>query len=247
MPSRLPCFSPKCLSFFRQLEKNNSRDWFTPRKEVFETEARAPMIELVTWLNERLRKFAVDHVVEPPAKAVYRIYRDTRFSKDKTPYKTHVGALFPRRGLPKHGGASYYVGISHKSVEIAAGMYMPEPEQLKAFRDAVVRDSKSLLKLLSDSKVRRLMGQVQGDQMTRTPKGYTAEPGSDLDSLLRRKGLYFYVELDSKLATTPKIANEVIKRFEAMSPLVDHINKILLAAKRDEEEEVIPKRPAPMF
>jgi uncharacterized protein (DUF2461 family) len=151
------------------------------------------------------------------------------------------------RGLPKHGGASYYVGISHKSVEIAAGMYMPGPEELKAFRDAIARDTKSLTKILSDRTVRRLMGQAQGDQMARTPKGYTADPGSELDSLLRRKSLYFYTELDAKVATTPKLANEVMKRFEATSPLVDHLNKILLAAKSDEEDEVIPKRPAPMF
>jgi uncharacterized protein (TIGR02453 family) len=247
MPTRLPCFSPKCLSFFRQLEKNNKREWFTPRKTIFESEARTPMIELVTWLNERLRKFAVEHVVEPPAKAIYRIYRDTRFSKDKTPYKTHVSAFFPRRGLPKHGAASYYVGVSHKSLEIAGGMYMPGSEELKAFRDAVVRDEKTLTKLLQDRTLRRLLGDVQGDQMTRVPKGYDADPSSPVGSLLRRKHLYFYIELDAKVATTPKMANEVIKRFEAMAPIIDHINQILLAAKKDVEGDAIPKRPAPMF
>jgi uncharacterized protein (TIGR02453 family) len=247
MATRLPCFSPKCLSFFRQLEKNNAREWFTPRKSVFESEARAPMLELVVWLNERLRKFAVDHVVEPPAKAIYRIYRDTRFSKDKTPYKTHVSAFFPRHGLPKHGAASYYVGISHKSLEIAGGMYMPGPEELKAFRDAIVRDEKSLSKLLADRTLRRLLGDVQGEQSARLPKGYEADPKSPLESLLRRKHLYFYVELDPKVATTPKLANEVIKRFEAMAPVIDHLNQIILAAKKGDEEETIPKRPAPMF
>lgn len=242
-----PCFSPKCLSFFRQLEKNNDREWFKPRKAIFEAEARAPMLELVAWLNERMRKFAVDHVAEPPAKAIFRIYRDTRFAKDKTPYNTLVSAIFHRRGLPKPGGAAFYVAVSHKGVEVAGGMYMPAPEQLKAFRDAVARDAKPLSKILSDRTLRRLMGDVHGEQMTRVPKGYSAEPGSDAESLLRRKNIYFSVDLDAKLATTPKLANEVIKRFEALSPLVDHINRILLAAKRDEGEEAIPKRPEPMF
>ncbi len=79
-------------AFFRGLERNNCRDWFTPRKQLFETHIRAPMVELVTLLNQRLRDFAADHVADEPAKLLYRIYRDTRFSRDKTPYKTHLGA-----------------------------------------------------------------------------------------------------------------------------------------------------------
>src|SRR5438046_1539014 len=91
-PPPFPGFSKKMPSFFRALEKNNTREWFTPRKELFEAEVRGPMIELVSLVNEDLKRFAVDYVVSNPAKALYRIYRDTRFSKDKTPYKTHVGA-----------------------------------------------------------------------------------------------------------------------------------------------------------
>src|SRR3954471_2922809 len=100
MSKTFPGFSPKALSFFRQLERNNKREWFQPRKETFETELRKPMIELVAMINDDLRSFATDNVTEPN-KAIYRIYRDTRFSKDKTPYKTHIAASFHRRGLPK--------------------------------------------------------------------------------------------------------------------------------------------------
>ncbi len=90
-------FSQKAMTFLRQLEKNNTREWFQPRKPVFEAELRGPMLRFVALLNEDLARFAVDHVTDP-ARAIYRIYRDTRFSKDKTPYKTHIGALFPARG-----------------------------------------------------------------------------------------------------------------------------------------------------
>lgn len=121
-----PGFPPQALTFFRQLARNNTREWFQPRKAKYEEHVRGPMLDLVEQIVDDLRKFAVDHVV-PPAKAVYRIHRDTRFSNDKTPYKTHVAALLPRAGLEKHAGAGFYFSVSHEKVEIAAGMYMPGP------------------------------------------------------------------------------------------------------------------------
>src|SRR5215467_920767 len=88
-------FSPDALSFLRALKRNNRRDWFQPRKEKYEALIKTPMLEFVASLNEEFTRFAPAYVT-PPEKAVYRIYRDTRFSPDKTPYKTHVAAIFPR-------------------------------------------------------------------------------------------------------------------------------------------------------
>ena len=85
------------------------------------------MIALIEAINVELMDFAPDHVTDPK-KAFYRIYRDTRFSTDKTPYKTHIAAIFPRRNLHKHASAGFYFQISPKEVGIAAGMYMPGPE-----------------------------------------------------------------------------------------------------------------------
>src|SRR2546423_6282119 len=136
MGNAFPGFPREGLRFLRQLERNNSREWFQPRKELFEQRVREPMLRLVELLCDDVRKFAADHVVEPK-KALYRIYRDTRFSKDKTPYKTHIAAIFPARGLPKHAGAGFYFHISQKGVEIAGGMYMPGPPELAAVRKAI--------------------------------------------------------------------------------------------------------------
>jgi uncharacterized protein (TIGR02453 family) len=247
MPAGSPHFSPKALTFFRQLEKNNDRAWFTPRKAFFEAEVRGPMLELVAWLNDKLRAFAVDHVVDPPARAVYRIYRDTRFSKDKTPYKTHIGGIFPRRGLSRHGGAGYYVGVSHAGVDVAGGMYMPDPEELTAVRQAFVADAKRVAALLTAKATKRLAGELRGSQFVRLPKGYEAQPGSLLQDLLRRKQAYFNPKLDADLATTPELGAEVIRRFEAMAPFVEFLNAAILAAKKDEPADDAPKRPAPMF
>src|SRR5882672_3168342 len=89
MTKKFPGFSPDALSFLRALKRNNRREWFQPRKEKYEALIKVPMLEMVAALNEELARFAPDYVT-PPEKAVYRIYRDTRFSPDKTPYKTHI-------------------------------------------------------------------------------------------------------------------------------------------------------------
>src|SRR3954468_20114522 len=172
MAKSFPGFSPQALSFFRQLERNNRRECFQPRKEFFEQGVRGPMLELVALLNDDLRSFAADHVVADPAKAIYRIYRDTRFSKDKTPYKTHIGALFPRPGLEKHAGGSFYVGVSHKGVEVAGGMYMPGPGELAAVREAIAADEKAFRKLIGGKALRTAVGELQGERLAKVPKPY---------------------------------------------------------------------------
>src|SRR5947207_12514475 len=103
------------VAFLRALSRNNDREWFQPRKEIFESKLKAPMIELVEAINAELLKFAPDHITDPK-KAVYRIYRDTRFSADKTPYKTHVAAIFPHHGLAKQASAGFYFHLTAKSV-----------------------------------------------------------------------------------------------------------------------------------
>src|SRR6266852_3347510 len=113
-------FSPEALAFLRALRRNNRREWFQPRKEKYETLIKLPMMELVNGLNGEFARFAPDYITAPE-KAGYRIYRDTRFSPDKTPYKTHIAAIFPRRGMERHSSAGYYFHISPKSVAVAMG------------------------------------------------------------------------------------------------------------------------------
>src|SRR3712207_2771013 len=167
-------FPQQALTFFRQLRKNNSREWFTPRKSVFEEQVKGPMAALVELLNEDLRSFAVDHVTEPK-RAIYRLYRDTRFSNDKTPYKTHIGALFGHAKLPRNAGANYYVGVSDEGVEIAGGTYMPDAVELAAVRRAIVEREAAFRKLLDDRKLRKIMGALAGDKLARVPKGFAAD------------------------------------------------------------------------
>jgi uncharacterized protein (TIGR02453 family) len=239
-------FSEKMISFFRGLDRNNNRDWFAPRKEIFENQVRTPMIEAAAAVNEAIKKFALDSAAAEPAKCLYRIYRDTRFSKDKTPYKTHIGAIYPRKGLPKHGGASFYFGVSHKAVQVAGGVYEPGPEELAALRQAIARDQRGFLKLIEDPKIAKAMEPVKGDKLTRVPKGYESDAESPVADYLKRKAVYWYIELPPKLALSPRLVKEVVTRFKLMAPAMEWMNQAILAARGGDEEST-PKRPDPMW
>ena len=99
-------FSPDALTFLRNLKRNNRREWFQPRKDQYESLIKLPMLELITGLNEEFARFAPNYVT-PPQKAIFRIYRDTRFAKDKTPYKTHVAGIFHSQSGSKKEGAAF--------------------------------------------------------------------------------------------------------------------------------------------
>jgi uncharacterized protein (TIGR02453 family) len=212
-------FPAEAITFLKGLEKHNTRDWFQPRKQIFESKLKEPMHAFVEEINAELLKFAPEHITEPK-KAVYRIYRDTRFSKNKTPYKTHLGALFPRLGFDKNSGAGYYFHVSAKEVGIACGVYSPGPDELRKLRHFIAENHESF------RKTNKLMGAVKGDTLQRIPKGFDADhPAADL---IKMKQWYWWVELDPALVTSPKLKAEIIKRFKAIAPMVEMLNKPLL-------------------
>ena len=219
-----PGFPPEGLKFLRDLKKHNDRDWFTPRKDIFDRTLRLPMLELVSQVHRKMLDFAPQYVGEP-AKCLYRIYRDTRFAKDKTPYKDHVGALLWRNGIPKNAGAAYYFGISGECVEIAGGLYSPEPDTLLAVRQLIAAAPDEFRATYDKPKIRRLLGDLKGEVLSRVPKGFDAE--SDAADLVKHKRFILYIELDAALATTPKLLPEIVTRLEAMVPFVEYLNRPL--------------------
>jgi uncharacterized protein (TIGR02453 family) len=226
--SAFPGFRSEAIDFFRSLARNNKREWFQPRKEVFEEQVKQPMRTLVDSVNAALMGFAPEFVTEPE-KAIYRIYRDTRFSKDKTPYKTHIAASFRRFG-PGHTDAGYYFGISHKEVAIGGGIYMPEPAALLAIRNHIADRHDELRRILRARQVRELLGDLQGEQLSRVPKGFASDhPAADL---LRFKRLFLYVELPPDVATTPGLYSEIVKRFRTMTPFLSFLTAPLKSTRK---------------
>ncbi len=235
MKNSFPGFPKEGIAFLRALRKNNDREWFTPRKAEFEETVRKPMIELVSALHREMMRFAPQYVGDP-AKCVYRIYRDTRFSKDKTPYKTFASALFMRQGFDKYsGGACYYFSLSPTEIEIAGGIYMPDRDVLLEVRQHIADNHKEFRKILAAPKVKKLFGDLQGEQLSRVPKGFDADhPAQDL---IRRKNFLLDVMLDPKIATTPDLFKELAARIEAMTPFIEFLNRPLLARRAKQKHE----------
>ncbi len=224
-----PGFPNEFLTFFRGLERNNNRDWFQKRKDLYESAVKAPMLELIEALNRHFFRFASQYITDPKC-SMFRIYRDTRFSNDKTPYKLHAAAQFMRRGLARNQGGAFYFHVSAKEVEIAAGMYMPGSEELRAVRRHLAAQPEAFRKLITDRKLVSKMGALRGEQLTRPPREFTPDdPAADL---VRYKQWYFDLQLPAEVATTPALEKELATRFERMAPFVEFLNAALIGKGR---------------
>jgi uncharacterized protein (TIGR02453 family) len=214
-------FSADALKFLRGLARNNNRDWFAERKEIYERELKALMLALIEEINGELVDFAPEHI-RPAAKCMFRIYRDTRFSPDKTPYKKHISAWFARQGLEKKSGAGFYFHLSGKELIVAAGCYMPEREQLLAIRNHLLEHHAEYRKLANAPRLKKLMGEFDGLRMSRPPKGFPKEhPAMDLIAC-RQWGVS--ATLPAETALEPTLRKEIISRFRAAAPLVAFLN-----------------------
>ena len=233
MASRFPGFPKEGLNFLQELKANNTREWFTPRKAVFEESVKAPMVALVEAMNAELAAFAPEFLTEP-SKAIYRIYRDTRFSNDKTPNKTHIAANFHKHGADKHAAAGYYFSVGADNIELAAGVYMPGPEELLRLRQYLSANFAEFKKLAADKTAEKLVGPLKGDSLARPPKGFSPSDPA-IDWIKRKQWYYYSTDLDLALALTPKFLPELVKRLKAMTPMVDFFNRGLAprAASRD--------------
>ena len=223
----LPYLRPQALTFLRNLARHNDREWFTPRKAEFEAELKEPMLAIVRKITDAMMDFAPNHV-RPAEKSLFRIYRDTRFSNDKRPYKTHVAAWWTHTGLDKTSGAGYYFHISPKEVIIAAGAYMPEKEQLAAIRHWLLDNHQEFRKILTRPAVRKTFSEFEGEALTRPPKGFPCEhPAMDL---IRYKQWGMSATLPAKTALDKNFAQTVIKHFKLLAPMVDALNTPIAAS-----------------
>jgi uncharacterized protein (TIGR02453 family) len=219
-------FTPETLKFLRGLKKNNDRDWFEARREIYERSIRTPMLAVVEEINAKLETFAPDHI-RPANKIAMRIYRDTRFSKNKAPYKTQVGAWWARRGMEKTSGGGFYIHVNPQEVLIAAGVYMPEREQLLQIRTWMSENHAAYRKLLKKATSGAAgFSNINPDALTRMPKGFAADDPAD--ELLRAKNWGVQVSLPPDLALQPALVNEIVKRMKVAMPLITTLNDAIL-------------------
>ena len=213
------------LEFLVGLEQNNTKDWFQAHRKAWENELKTPMVELVEAINHELQSFAPEYVAPSAKKAISRINRDTRFSADKSPYKTQISAVFPRRGVKKQEAAGFFFGVSPDEIDVVGGAFMPGPPQLQALREHIAEHETTFRSIIGDGHLRKLVGELRGEQLKRAPKGF--DPDHSAVELLRHKQFYFRCSLKISIATTAKLLPTLIDRFRAMTPFVEFLDQPL--------------------
>ena len=197
-------FSPKASRFFQDLEEDNSREFWTAHSDIFEREVKQPMTALLESLPEKYQPFRL-----------FRMNRDLRFTKDKSPYKTQLGAMSDA------GGKDYYLHLDGTGLMVAAGKYMMEPDQLDRYRSAVADNStgQALERILADLETHSIKTDIGMPALKSAPRGYAKD--HPRVELLRQKGLIGYRTLPgTKLRDGSAVRDFVMETFEVCEPLV---------------------------
>jgi uncharacterized protein (TIGR02453 family) len=202
-------------AFFKDLAKNNNKDWFDANRKRYEASVKAPFEAFVAEAIKRIAKR--DKAIQLEAKeAIFRINRDIRFSKDKTPYKLETSAIISPAGRKDQSVPGIYFALGPESVKIYGGAYMPEKHQLERIRTAIMRDGKGFRKAISGKAFVSQFGTVQGEANKVLPAEFKAHVAKE--PLIASKQFYVGAELPAKLVSDPKLMDVLMDHYLAMCP-----------------------------
>jgi len=212
-----PPLNPDILSFFAELETNNNREWFEPQKKRFkalEAEMKQFSADLVEAMNEH---DSIDRY------KLFRLYRDVRFSKDKTPFKTHFGISFHREKPALRGG--YYLHIKPGDNFIATGFWNPDKDDLKRIRKEMEIDAEEFRDIMAEPSFKTVWGSLEGDEVKTAPKGFSKEdPNIDL---IKKKAYLFTKRYSDKEVLSKNFLQQVNADFQAVRPFFDYMSSVL--------------------
>lgn len=213
--------TPSILDFLKQLKKNNNRDWFTENKKVYQEEH----YQFVNFADTLLAEVNKTDNLETPSgkKSVYRIYRDIRFSKDKTPYKTFFSGHFKRATEQLRGG--YYFHIEPGNSLIGGGFWNPNPADLLRIRKEIAIDASELKEIINDKVFIKTFGKISGDKVKTAPRGFDKNH-PDLE-LLQYKQFLISKKFTDKEVLNGNFLKEATNTFIAMRPFFDYMSSIL--------------------
>jgi uncharacterized protein (TIGR02453 family) len=206
--------------FFKELAKNNERAWFEANKQRYKDVVVAPLSDFMAAMAPRVAKISKHIVVDPRPNggSMFRIYRDVRFAKDKSPYKTNAGCHF-RHALGKDAHVpGYYVHFAPDEVFFGGGIWMPEPDALAKVRRAIAGDAKAWKKVVEDKTFAKAFKGIEGETLSRPPKGFDPEHAYIGD--IKRKSFFAMHESSAKVAQSPALLDEVESAFKAAKPLM---------------------------
>ena len=225
MDDKFPGFSKDLYKFLTELKNNNNRDWFNENKDRYLNSVANPMCRFVAAMGPRLEKISKYYVADPRRHggSMFRIYRDARFSKDKRPYKEHVGCQFRHVAGKDAHAPGFYVHFEPHNIRVGGGVWMPPSEVLFKIRSAIAEKPDEWKKITHNKTFKTRFEDIRGDQLIRPPRGFDKEHPM-LDDI-RRKSFFVMQPIDDKLTLTPKFILEVERIFKTASPMMEFLTK----------------------
>lgn len=218
----MPWLTNDAIDFLAELELNNDRDWFSANKKRYETSVKKPMELLAEQLIPQMRK--VDPAINmEPKKAVFRIYRDTRFSKDKTPYKTNAGLAISSGGKTGHGHPGVYVHLDARMFGIASGHYFLEPAQLTLMRRHIVENLDEFQRQLDDKEFKKTFGTVKGEVNKILPAEFRG--AAAVQPLLFNKQFYYWAQYEPETALREDLPEFVMRHVHTATPMNQFLSR----------------------
>ena len=217
-------FPKEGLRFLSRLKRNNNREWFTKHKEEYEQNVRFPMQCLVASLAQRMASDA-EEIEFNSRKSIFRIHRDVRFSKNKSPYKTSIAAVFRMRGGREPGETpGLYVGVEPGEVFVGGGVYLPTGDQLKAFRRAIVESPELFLAVIENQRFKRQFGGISGERLQKGPLGFPKV--HPMIEHLKHKQFYVGKVYEDSVCLKPRFLEAVASVFTDAMPLVRWLARV---------------------
>ena len=211
------------IKFLSELAVNNNRDWFQTNKKSFDA-AQANLVEFSGYLIGEIGKFDDAVIGIDPLSCVFRIYRDVRFAKDKSPYKTNLGTYISPGGR-KSMQPGYYLHVHPGHSFIAGGKHIPDgPETLK-IRNAIAANTDEFLKIVEKKSFRETFGEMRGDRLKSAPKGF--DPDHKAVEYLKLKEFMAFQELPDEVLTSPEFPKSLVRTLKQMYPLIAFLRKAL--------------------
>jgi len=220
----LAYFNKQFFEFFEGLAMDNSKAYFDANRKVYEQTVREPFKELVADMIMRISEHEPEIDIAP-RDAIFRINRDIRFSKDKTPYKTHVGAHISRGGRKDHQYPGHYFQLGHDKVMVAGGVYMPEKDGVQKVRAHIARDPEAFDRVISDPLFKGTFGQVRGDRLQRVPAEFKA--AAETQPFVANKQWYYMVDIDPGVIITDQLPDVLMDNYLAGQGVAGYLREAL--------------------
>jgi uncharacterized protein (TIGR02453 family) len=212
-------FGKDALGFFRALKFHQDKAWFDANRAIYDEQVVAPLAALLDDLTTAFARKKIPLRADSK-KSIFRIHRDVRFAKDKSPYKTHAGAVMTRTGGRMEPGL-LYIHVDPEGCFVAAGFYMPDSAALNRMRTAIARNNgKTFLKVAGELERAKLRFAAHGDELSRVPRGFEAFKGTPVEGSLRKKSLIVEQRLSDRDIASPKLPATIVDFTERAMPLL---------------------------